>query len=336
MHGKNVLLRTNMKRTLLFGIMLFATLFNANAQKVDYSIVSVQEETGTDFMQVTGANDYVCMPIVSRKGANLNWLSNRIIDISADGKNIAYVSNRNGVTNIFVKELGKQGGAIQRTNRQTVIDFSYSPNGKYIAFSENRGNSNQIFVTDAVNGYVCRQITSGNSDYSPIYSPDMSKILFARLENNGVSIWAYDVKSSFLSSYTSGMNPDPFKTAGVYLCSRQNSNGRGEIWKVDVNTGVEECIVSDPNSSFSTPQLSPDGQWIVFVGESRIITPDFTYKNTDLYACRIDGTNLVQLTYHAADDLSPVWSHCGKYIYFISQRGSADAVANIWRMPFAY
>ena len=93
-------------------------------------------------------------------------------------------------------------------------------------------------------------------------------------------------------------------------------------------------VSSPQNTKISTSSAATP--WIVFVGESRIITPDFTYKNTDLYACRIDGTNLVQLTYHAADDLSPVWSHCGKYIYFISQRGSADAVANIWRMPFAY
>ena len=46
----------------------------------------------------------------------------------------------------------------------------------------------------------------------------------------------------------------------------------------------------------------------------------------------MDGTGLMQLTYHAADDLSPAWSKDGRYIYFISQRGSADAIANIWRI----
>jgi Tol biopolymer transport system component len=82
--------------------------------------------------------------------------------------------------------------------------------------------------------------------------------------------------------------------------------------------------------------LSPDGNWILFVGDSDIVTPDFVYKNTDIFVCRVDGTNLQQLTYHAADDLSPVWSRDGKYIYFVSQRGSSAAVANIWRMPFVY
>lgn len=39
------------------------------------------------------------------------------------------------------------------------------------------------------------------------------------------------------------------------------------------------------------------------------------YPNTDIFVCHIDGSNLTQITYHAADDLSPVWSKDGKYIY---------------------
>ncbi len=325
-----------MKRLFTFFLISWFGLSSLNAQSVDYSVVSVDEERGIDFMQITNVNDYVCMPIVNRRGGSISWLSNRIIDISADGKHIAYLSNRNGATNIFVKELGKQGGSTQRTNRKSILDFSYSPDGKHILFSENRGTSNQIFLTDATEGYVCRQITTSSQDYSPIYTPDMSKILFARLENSNVSIWSYDIKSNFLSSYSSGMNPYPLKSKETYLCTRVSSGGRSEIWRVNSHTGVEECIVSDANHNFASPVLSPNGEWIVFVGSSDIATQNFVYKNTDIYACRIDGTSLVQLTYHAADDLSPVWSRDGKYIYFISQRGSAAAVANVWRMPFRY
>ena len=59
------------------------------------------------------------------------------------------------------------------------------------------------------------------------------------------------------------------------------------------------------------------------MGSNVLMNGDQKYFNTDLFACHVDGTHLVQLTYHAADDLSPVWSQDGKYIYFISQRGSA-------------
>ena len=56
--------------------------------------------------------------------------------------------------------------------------------------------------------------------------------------------------------------------------------------------------------------------------------------NTDIFVVRTDGTQLTQLTYHAGNDLSPVWSPDGKSIYFLSQRGSADRIYNVWKMDF--
>lgn len=324
------------KTRLLLAFVASGLLFTAKAQQVDYSVVTVPEESGIEFTQVSSTSDYVCMPIVQRTRDGLNWLSNRILDISKAGTHIAYLSYRNETSNIFIKELGKQGGSVQRTNRKGVLDFNYSPDGKQIVFAENRGNSHQIFLTDAQNGYVCRQITSANQDFSPIYTNDMKQILFARQESNGVSIWGYNVASNFLSSYTSGMNPCPLKGESAFLCTRTNSAGRSEIWKINYQTGVEECIVSDPSRSFTTPSVSPDGKWILFVGESIIQGPNFAYRNTDIFVCHADGTSLTQVTYHAADDLSPVWSRDGAYIYFISQRGSAEGLANIWRMDFLY
>ena len=45
-------------------------------------------------------------------------------------------------------------------------------------------------------------------------------------------------------------------------------------------------------------------------------------------------TQLTQLTYHPGNDLSAVWSPDGRSIFFLSQRGSADKVYNVWRMDF--
>lgn len=304
-----------------------------NAQRVDYSVVSVPEESGIDFTRITVDNDNVCMPEVRRSAKKVEWLTNRILSVSHSGKEIAYLSARNNTTNIFIKDIDRQSSSVQRTNRQAVLDFSYSPDGKYICFSETQGRFTQIYQTDAKNGYVCRQITSGNSDYSPIYSPNMSQIFFARSENKGTSIWSYHLTNNYISNYTVGMNPCPH-TAQVVLCTRTNAEGRCEIWKVNCNSGVEECLISDARRSFTSPTISPDGKWVLMTGSSEINTGKISYWNTDIYVCRIDGTNLQQITYHAADDLSPVWGKDGQHIYFISQRGSAEGNANIWRIPF--
>lgn len=315
---------------------VFASLFCVStfAQSVDYSVVYVPEESGLDFTMMTSDNDYVCMPLVKRSRTGVNWLTNKIIDVSPDGSKLAFLSMRNNTSNIFLKDILKQGASMQRTNRKSVLDFSYSIDGKFITFSETVADKNVIFQTDAYNGFVCRQITNGNKDYSPVYAADGSTILFARQEAKSTSIWSYDLKGNFLSSYTSGMNPCVMGTDNTIICVRLNGYGKGEIWKVNLMTGVEECILSDPEKSFSTPSLSPDGKWILCVGTTPIVAGKSVYWNTDIYVCRTDGTHLSQLTYHAADDLSPEWSHDGKFVYFISQRGSATATANIWRMNF--
>lgn len=340
----------SMKRTCVFftGITF---LLNQSiiAQKVDYSVVSVPDETGIEFVPITSDNDCVCMPIVKRKSDKIDWLSNRTIDISPTGEQIAFLAQRNNTINIFIKDLDKQSNSIQRTNRLAVLDFSYSTDGKLICFSEQKDNTNQIFQTDANKGYSCKQITYGFNDYSPIYSADMQSIFFARQETNAINIWSYNIQNNNLSHYTTGMNPYPTCDNTTFLCSRPNAEGYYEIWKINYTTGKEDCIASHPQKSFTTPSLSPNGEWIVFVGNNRIthnkgkkgndeiyILPSrhIDYQNTDIFVCRLDGSQFTQLTHHAADDLSPVWSKDGKYIYFISQRGSATGTANVWRMNF--
>lgn len=321
----------------LFPLLAIFLGHGAMAQQVDFSVVYVGEETALNLTLITSDNDYVCQPIVNRTSTGLEWLTNRILGISTDGNTLAYLSARNDNSNIFLKELGKQGGSIQRTNRSAVLDFTYSPDGKNIIFSEAIGENNQIFQTDASKGYICRQITSGSKDYSPVYASDMSQVYFARQELNGLSIWSHDVKSNYLSTIATGMNPCPVPNSKKLLVCRFNENSHGEIWRIDVENGTEECLVSDAKRSFTTPQISPDGEWILMVGSTPLSMGAGTnqyFYNTDIYVCRTDGTDLTQLTYHAADDLSPVWSNDGKYIYFISQRGSATGTANVWRMSF--
>ncbi len=313
-------------------LLLLLITANAVAQPVDYSAVSVPEESGIELTLITSESDMVAMPIVEKRGRRLGWYSNRIIAITPDGKALAFLSTRNNSTNVFVKDLSMKASSVQRTSRQGVLDFSYSEDGKHLYFTESQGLENRIYQTDAVRGFTCRQITSSNKDYSPIYASDEGLLFFCREEKYGSSIWSFKVDDNILSTYTSGINPYPVKGESSYLCARMNSEGRYEIWKVNYSTNVEECIITSAHHSFTTPMLSPDGQWILMVGTT--LNSDKKRPNTDLFVCKTDGSQLIQLTYHTVNDISPAWSTDGKYIYFISQRGSEKRIANVWRMTF--
>lgn len=335
---QNFIARSKLKNlsSVVMTIWLMSTPLALKGIDIDYSVVSVPEESGLELTKITGKSDYVCMPQVIRRGQKLDWFSNRVLALIPGKEEIAYLSFRNNATNIFIKDLLKQGGSRQRTNRTGVIDFSFSPNGKDLYFSETRGNTTSIFQTNATNGFVCRQITSGANDYSPVVDKQGKQVFFTRTENNGFGVWSYNLADKFLASYAQGLNPYPVLRSGEtsLVVSRPSATGQSEIWKFNYETGVEECLISDPAQSFTSPIVSPDGEWILFVGSSFLQGPGFVYPNTDLYVCRIDGTDLRQLTHHAADDISPVWSNDGHYIYFVSQRGDAEGTANIWRMTF--
>lgn len=335
-----------MKVAFFLAVITFSTQI-ANAQSVDYSVTSVEEERGLELKKVSSDNDYLVMPEVERNGESINWWMGHVIQTSPNGKDLAYLSARNGTINVYVKSISGVGTSLQRTNRQQVLDFGYSPDGNKLCFVESNGSDNRVFVTDANQGYVCRLITSDEDNYSPVFSSDMKNIFFSHLERKGsASIWSYSLSDNSLSNVTTGLCPCPVSGKEELLCVRNSGTGMQEIWRVDYANGSEECVMSDTKRSFASPSLSPDGNWILMVGssplpyDSKANNNDYNHKrstyyyNTDIYVCHLDGSHLTQLTYHAADDLSPVWSADGKYIYFVSQRGSSDGTANIWRMSF--
>ncbi len=235
----------------------------------------------------------------------------------------------------MIKSSSTGGASVQRTFRTNVEGFTWSPDGKTLCFTEVRNGHHGIYLVDAEQGTVVRQISNGNeNDLGGVITPDGNTIFFHRGEGlASYSLWSYDRKTNLFSNYSRGMTVCliPGKTDEVY-CARFTDKKESEIWRVNFSTGVEEVILSQPEKSFTTPQLSPDGKWLLVTGNSKSEKEGIV--NTDIFVVRTDGTQLTQLTYHPGNDLSPIWSPDGRSIYFLSQRGSADRIYNVWRMDF--
>jgi len=90
----------------------------------------------------------------------------------------------------------------------------------------------------------------------------------------------------------------------------------------------------------SDPQVSPDGEWIVFVlrktlapapvaGAASATGAEANKGRTDLWLARTDGTDLRQLTTHQHADTNPRWAPDNKSVYFLSSRSEHQ---QIWRI----
>lgn len=228
----------------------------------------------------------------------------------------------------MINQTQANSTSIQRTFRRAQ-DIYWSTDGR-IYFNDNT-NQSSIGSVDAHKGSLVKQLTSNNNDWSPAITKNQELMYFTRFDSSGPSIWCLNLKNGELSNCARGFDPTPFNDDPYkIICSRNSTSGNTEIWMLDFNNGSETMIISDANIGFSNPAVSPDGEWILAVGNS--YSPITQKQNTDIYAIRIDGTNLTQLTYHPETDCCPVWSPDGKYIYFISSRANAAKRYNVWRM----
>lgn len=260
------------------------------------------------------------------------WTTNKTLAISPDGKKLAYCTISNKQVNIMVRSTGAQGVSTQRTFRN-VNSFSWGNDGN-LYFSDINGYNNYICSVNAEAGSMMNQLTNGNvNDISPEISSDGKVLFFTRLAEGSPSIWSLNRIDGTLTSCARGFNPCLIPGNNeCFFCVRNTSTGRSEIWLVNFVKGQESLILSDENRSFTNPQLSPDGKWILCVGNS--LSNISKKQNLDIYAVRTDGTRLTQLTYHPATDTCPVWSKDGRSIYFISSRANKEERFNVWRMNF--
>jgi len=83
--------------------------------------------------------------------------------------------------------------------------------------------------------------------------------------------------------------------------------------------------------SIGSPQVSPDGQWVLYTVSRIDTTAD--KRITDLWMISWDGTQDIRLTYGVDSSVSaPRWSPDGKYISFMAERPGAPKVkgSQVW------
>lgn len=345
-------MKTNFLSIAVLSAAAFTVVSCAVPQTVVYTEAFSPEETTLNLVKITNEsnnsvigtslfsiNSYSVIDGSNGISSKAYWITNNLLDISPDGSKIAYLTRTDKdkyLDNIMVRSVNAGGVATQRTFRN-VASFSW-------------GNDNKLYFTDIIkkgtyssNHYICsvnaeagslmNQHTNGDViDKTPILSED-GKIYFVRVQNGSPAIWSLD-KNGTLTCCANGYNPCliPGNNNGFY-CVRNSSGGRSEIWYVDFIKGQESLVLSDANKGFTNPRLSPDGKWILCVGNS--VSTISQEQNLDIYVVRTDGTQLTQLTYHPASDCSPVWAKDGRSIYFISSRANENKSYNIWRMNFS-
>ncbi len=102
------------------------------------------------------------------------------------------------------------------------------------------------------------------------------------------------------------LSPDGRRLAFVY---------RGDIWVADARGGRATPLTSHVEAD-SSPQFSPDGNWISFTSRRN--------GNSDIFLIPADGGGVRQMTWHSGSDVPAGWSPDGKYLLFSGKRDTAN------------
>jgi len=229
----------------------------------------------------------------------------------------------------------------QLTFAEAIEEYpAWSPNGEELAFSREEAGIRSLFVKNLTTGNERRLTRSDNDDIQPAWTPDATAILFVRAKQAKVKLEPGDVFGSFFDGdiwsidlasgketrlIVNAFNPEA-SPDGKRIAFDASLAGPRRIWATDSRGYNPQQLTSDVSEGIShvRPRWSPDGTKVVFQSVERT---KFDVRVLDLARGRS-----VWVTNDAVQDLNPVWSASGRFIYFSSYRGGG---INIWRVAMS-
>jgi tricorn protease len=273
----------------------FREITHFSGYDIDFPSLSPGEETPN----AGGAG------IVFQQGGSL-W----VLDLPSEQLHQLEVSVRDdgvrtGPRFVDASKLIREKDAAQQTN------FAVSPNGKRALFSA-RGD---LFTVPAEHGATRNLTQTSNADEDhPSWSPDGKTIAYTTDSTGEQEIATRPAEGGterILTRFQAGFFYSPvWSPDGKHLAF---PDGAHRLWLLDVASGRTTQVAQDPYNEIHDQSFSPDGRWLAY---------SITGANQQrgIYIYSLDSGRERRVSEPLANDLGPVFSPDGKYLYFVSSR----------------
>lgn len=238
-----------------------------------------------------------------------------------DGKDIVFMSNRAGATNLWM--IAAEGrGEPERLTTGTGPDASPSVARDGRIVFENSHSRSALLLLRPASGEVRELARHGAPLWAPSFSPDGRIVAFSRAEDDGAwHIWLIPAGGGEPRRITSGTLPEiypKFTPDGRFVVFSTWSPGPDRVWRVSVEGGPPEALTPERSEDDGYPDVAPDGR-LAFTriedGVGRV------------HVASAGGGDVRRLT--ASPSTVPSWSPDGAWIAFGRDRSYEGGISVI-------
>jgi dipeptidyl aminopeptidase/acylaminoacyl peptidase len=262
---------------------------------------------------------------------------------SPDGRRVAFLSNRDGGSQIWTVDLSG-GEAVRATSVSTEVNgFRWSPDGKwFLAVSD---------VFPECTDLACNERRVKERAKSPTKARVAERLLFRHWdswkEGLRTHVWKLPVSGGAAVDLTPGdRDAPPFSVAGsldfdvspdgrefVYASNPdpvEALSTNADVW-LEPFTGGQPRNLTASNPAFDgSPRFSPDGKWIAWRSQKRPGNESDRFRLV-LFDRSSGATRTLTESFDAwVDDFA--WARDSKSIYFLSE---VQARGGVYRVPVA-
>ncbi len=251
----------------------------------------------------------------------------RDLDWTADGREIVFISNRQGDVGLW--RVFASGGAPERLMTAVgynIARLSVSRKGDRLAYAQQFLDTNiwrvELAGTNQKVSAPTMLISSSKSDSAPQYAPDAKRITFSSDRSGSVEIWACEADGSNPVQLTNFNGPQAgspcWSPNGRQIAFDARVEGNPDIFVISAEGGRPRRLTEDPDEE-SAPSWSRDGRWIYFESNRG--------GSTQIWKMSADGGAARRVTKGGGSVAHE--SLDGKFLYYTKGHN----VTGIWRVP---